>query len=480
MKIFEHQTLILKIIWGICFSAATIYCIVSCFQSISAYRQYQKFISTASVQEIPTFFPAVSICNLKFSNITKSLSYLNNLLFPNGIPTFTRAKSGGNDNVQDYVQFIDYNQQAAISNLYNLTNTTQQRYLGYEMTDILFSCSFNWQTCTSNDFSYFFDNFYGNCFTFNSGFKANGSTASYIKTSVPGPIYGLSLTLFLGDPVLQSLYQLYANGIAIVVHNQTSYPSFESHRILASAGMETDISINRNFIYKLGGNYGSCLQDISNTSSYASSSPYFNYIVKTMCVTYDQSLCYLICLQDKIIQACNCSAGLLPEYKGVPACRKVLDIFCIKGSVASFTSEGVTDFCNANCPAVCNYIEYLTKVGSVSYPNEYYKSLLMNHSKIIASNISYANLDKSFLKINIFYESMSFAQTIENPALPFETLLSNIGGNFGLFIGISLISFLEIIDLLIFIIVAFYNYRKSLRNNVGPVILVQSGSSKTF
>ena len=40
----------------------------------------------------------------------------------------------------------------------------------------------------------------------------------------------------------------------------------------------------------------------------------------------------------------------------------------------------------------------------------------MNHSKIIASNISYANQDKSFLKVNIFYESMSFTKTTENEA----------------------------------------------------------------
>jgi hypothetical protein len=62
-----------------------------------------------------------------------------------------------------------------------------------------FHCGFHWQTCRANDFSYFFDTFYGNCFTFNSGMKSNGPTAKYIKSKIPGPIYGLSLTLFLGD-----------------------------------------------------------------------------------------------------------------------------------------------------------------------------------------------------------------------------------------------------------------------------------------
>ena len=185
MKIFEHEKKLLKIIWALSFLAATIYCIYWCVQAITVYLQYQTYISTSTVQEIPTTFPGVSICNLKFSNTIKSLNYLSNLLFPNGIPAFTRAQFGGNDYVKDYVQILDYNQQAAISNLNNLTNTTEQRYLSYELSDMLFSCSFNWATCTPNDF-YFFDSFYGNCFTFNSGIKANGSKARYLKAAVPG------------------------------------------------------------------------------------------------------------------------------------------------------------------------------------------------------------------------------------------------------------------------------------------------------
>ncbi len=385
---------------------------------------------------------------------------MNNLLFPNGNPILTPAQLGGNDHLQEYVQYLDYYQQAAVS---NLLNSTKQRYLGYEMSDMLFSCGFNWQTCTANDFSYFFDTFYGNCFTFNSGIKSNGSTAKYLKSAIPGPIYGLALTLFLGDPILQSMYQLYGNGIAIVVHNQTGYPSFGSRRILASAGMETDIAINRNFVSKLSGNYGSCLQDISNTSLFASKSEYFKYIVNTMQVTYEKSLCDLICFQDKIIQECNCSLGILPGYKEVQACY-FDGIDCVQKFMNSFITTDSFESCDSKCPVACNYIEYSTKASSVSYPNEYYKSLLINHSKIIASNITYDKLDKSFLKVNIFYESMSYTQTIENPALTFEAFISNIGGIFGLFIGISVLSFLEIIDLFVFIVLAIYEYRKTFKN----------------
>jgi hypothetical protein len=343
------------------------------------------------------------------------------------------------------------------------------------MSDMLFSCGFNWQTCTANDFSYFFDTFYGNCFTFNSGMKANGSTTKYLKSAIPGPIYGLTLTLFLGDPILQSSYQNNGNGIAIVVHNQTGYPSFGSRRILASAGMETDIAINRNFVSKLGGNYGSCLQDVSSASFYAKKSEYFNFIVNKLKVTYDQILCYSICFQDKVIQECNCSVGTLPDYKEVNPCT-IFDIDCAKKIVSSFFTADSFESCDSNCPVACSYIEYSTKASSVSFPNEYFKTLLMNDSKIIATNISYDKLDKAFLKVNIFYESMSYTQTIENPALTFETFISNIGGILGLFIGISVLSFLEIIDLFVYIVLAIYEYRKSFKTKIAS--RVRRGNSQ--
>ena len=438
----------MKILWVICFTASTVYCIVWCWQNIPIYLQYQTYISTSLIQEIPTYFPAVSICNLKFSNKTKSLKYLSNLLFPNGTPIIKR-EDYPIDNVQDYVQYLDlFQQQAAISNYYNLTNSASQRNLGYELSDMLYFCSFNWDGCSANDFSYFYDSFYGNCFTFNSGTKANGTKVDNIQSAVPGPIYGLSLTLFLGNPTDQSVYQIYGNGIAVVVHNQSNFPVFGTRRTMASAGMETDISINRNFVSYLGAPYGGCLLDTLKTSAFASKSPYFDYIVNTQGLSYDQGYCYLICLQDKIILDCNCSIGLLPNYGNSTACTSYFQILCMQKKVVKFLQNEFPESCVTGCPVSCNFIEYSTKVSSVTYPNEYYKSLLMTTSRVKASNISSSDLDKSFLKVNIFYESMSYTQTTENAALTFMTFLSNVGGIFGLFIGVSILSCIELIELI--------------------------------
>lgn len=56
------------------------------------------------------------------------------------------------------------------------------------------SCSYNGITCHAHDFTLYWDNNYGNCYTFNYG-TYNATTSSYKKTSAHGSESGLKLEL---------------------------------------------------------------------------------------------------------------------------------------------------------------------------------------------------------------------------------------------------------------------------------------------
>jgi hypothetical protein len=43
---------------------------------------------------------------------------------------------------------------------------------------------------------------------------------------------------------------------------------------------------------------------------------------------------------------------------------------------------------------------------------------------------------------------MSFTEITEKPSFPFVDLISNVGGTFGLFLGIILLSFLEVVEII--------------------------------
>ena len=59
---------------------------------------------------------------------------------------------------------------------------------------------------------------------------------------------------------------------------------------------------------------------------------------------------------------------------------------------------------------------------------------------------------KNILSLTIYYPDLSYTKISESPKLSTSNLISNIGGTMGLYVGISLLSLVEIIELIIEII----------------------------
>lgn len=66
--------------------------------------------------------------------------------------------------------------------------------------------------------------------------------------------------------------------------------------------------------------------------------------------------------------------------------------------------------------------------------------------------------------ININFEDMFYTYVYQSPSITVEQLIAFIGGNFGLFIGISLLSLVEVIEI-IFNLIFFLIKRAKLRKN---------------
>jgi hypothetical protein len=57
-------------------------------------------------------------------------------------------------------------------------------------------------------------------------------------------------------------------------------------------------------------------------------------------------------------------------------------------------------------------------------------------------------LKKSILSFNVFYKKMSHAKSEETSVMSFDDLISLIGGNMGLFLGISMLTVIEFIEVI--------------------------------
>ena len=192
-KIFNSKNIASKILWISFFSLSMGYFIYQCVLLIIKFNKYDVTASRIRVQELPATFPSITFCNLnpfneqyahqyivKVSDKAKCFNLDNNIDFQNCFNTT-------NTN-QAFDKFIDQLKRKVASDK-RLTEAYKQ-YYGYSLLyDMLVSCDYNGNSCNADNFTTYWDNDYGNCYTF------NGGKEDILKTSATGYQYGLKLEL---------------------------------------------------------------------------------------------------------------------------------------------------------------------------------------------------------------------------------------------------------------------------------------------
>jgi len=233
------------------------------------------------------------------------------------------------------------------------------------------------------------------CYVFNRGINKSYYPIEIFKSAIPGRNNGLILYLY---PKYESQIELHLN------NHSTDYDSKKA--IYVSKGMEVNIILKRVLSSKLSSPYNNCKKDyifepkpldILNQTSY----PYF------------QSECFLLCKYEMRMEICKAEFNSYFQYyftnrghfwdvflKYSDDCTQK-DPSLISSINAKFDSLGANTICEKKCPIACDSMSY------------------------------------------------SISSIIEQPKMTFDSLIGTIGGLLGLFLGASLISFYEIIDLVI-------------------------------
>lgn len=71
------------------------------------------------------------------------------------------------------------------------------------------------------------------------------------------------------------------------------------------------------------------------------------------------------------------------------------------------------------------------------------------------TNVTLEELRSNLLCISVFYSDLSYRKFYEIQKVDIIDLISNIGGTLGLFLGMSFLSFVEVIDLLLNVLFSF-------------------------
>ena len=112
------------------------------------------------------------------------------------------------------------------------------------------------------------------------------------------------------------------------------------------------------------------------------------------------------------------------------------------------------DTCMPQCPLECNSTKFTYDLSFNEMLGEAYVDAIKERGNLggdfIQRNIEDTRLIMaSVVSLKIFYESLAYRVTSESPQMDVVSLVANIGGNLGLFLGVSLFSLSEIVTVMV-------------------------------
>jgi len=222
------------------------------------------------------------------------------------------------------------------------------------------------------------------------------------------------------------------DGLRVIIHNKTDDPNYyignSENGFNLAPGFHFEILVNRIFTYKLGLPYNNCLKDVKSIDSF--DSDLYSYIIQSTNYSYRQTDCLYYCAGQKMYNYLNMTnkidrwENILAEY---PQYYETLQLIYL-----DILKKGSYESC-LDCPEECDSIQY-----DISH----------SFTKFSAQN----ETSENFVFFTVYYESLQYTVIDQIAQMNEFDLISNIGGNLGLFIGISFLSFAELIELFVEII----------------------------
>ncbi|XP_034843953.1 amiloride-sensitive sodium channel subunit beta [Mirounga leonina] len=326
--------------------------------------------------------------------------------------------------------------------------------MGYPAERLILACLFGPEPCNYRNFTSIFHPDYGNCYIFNWGM-----TEKALPSANPGAEFGLKLILDIGQedyvPFLTS-----TAGARLLLHGQRSYPFIKDEGIYAMSGTETSIGVLVDKLERKGEPYSQCTV---NGSDVPVRNLYSDYNT-----TYSIQACIRSCFQEHMIQNCSCAHFLYPLPHGERYCnnREFPDwAYCYSHLCMSVAQR---ETCINMCKESCNDTQYKMTISMADWPSEASEDWIfhvLSQERDQSTNITLNR--KGVVKLNIYFQEFNYRTIEESAANNIVWLLSNLGGQFGFWMGGSVLCLIEfgeiLIDFVWITIIELVAFAKSLR-----------------
>ena len=301
-------------------------------------------------------------------------------------------------------------------------------------------------TIGSNHYSFnlkFPDNFsfvpnFWPCYTLNK----NG----HIMQSVSGMRRGLKILLFFNETDISGNWMKFPNwhmmdyrsGIYVDIHDQ-QYHIGRLEGIMLSPGFHTVIQIKKIISKRQRSPFPSnCYDDSFNQNARAIPG---KYTIESCLMTCQLNYIYKKCGSIGNVAGPFVNRALYPQKSNMSSAEFNL---C---TLSAVESSNIANECKCQIP--CDQIEYETQTSYMKWPQSWelqrLRPILSDVTGIPEKDIDAEFMRKHLIQVSIFYADLIETTIIEEVVYGFEKVISDFGGQMGMFLGASFLSLAEII-----------------------------------
>ncbi|NWI70810.1 SCNNB protein, partial [Todus mexicanus] len=308
--------------------------------------------------------------------------------------------------------------------------------MGYQAEDMILACLYGAEPCNYKNFTQIYHPDHGNCYIFNWGMEEEA-----LNSSNPGAEFGLKLILDISQqdyiPYLSS-----AAGARLMLHQQKSFPFLKDQGIYAMAGTETSIGVLVDELERMGYPYSDCT---NNGSDVPVRNLYSQYNT-----SYSIQACLRSCFQNHMTETCGCGHYLFPLPEGVNYCNNEDNpgwAYCYSSLRSSVRHRQI---CIDSCKETCNDTQYKMTISMADWPSEASEDWIfhiLSYERDMSTNVT---LDRNgIIKLNIYFQEYNYRTISESAATTIVWLLSSLGGQFGFWMGGSVLCLIEFGEIII-------------------------------
>ncbi|XP_044160833.1 amiloride-sensitive sodium channel subunit beta isoform X1 [Bufo gargarizans] len=309
--------------------------------------------------------------------------------------------------------------------------------MGYKAEEMILTCMFGGETCSYRNFTHIYDQDYGNCYIFNWGQEGQ----ELLVSANPGAEFGLKMVLDIDQEEYIPFLQTTA-AVRLILHQQRSFPFLKDLGIYAMPGTETSIAVQVDQTEHLEAPYSTCTMDGSDI-------PVANLYEKYNS-SYSIQSCLRSCFQEGMVGQCNCAHYLFPLPDGAHYCNNKEDPDWVSCYYKMKDSVMEREKCINLCQQPCNDSNYKMTISMAEWPSaaaEDWIFHVLSYEKESSEKIIVNR--NGIIRLNIYFQEYNYRSVSDSAATDVVWLLSNLGGQFGFWMGGSVLCIIEFGEIII-------------------------------